>query len=330
MSAPLTFPCLKETYNNTAVYVMLCNAKLLRTFLQVNRKVEDKDEGYQRAFSLARARDIGRYLDAGGIIPGSIIINLDEADYSPATRTLTIPNKEGAGWVVDGQHRLEGAAMHSSKDIFLPVTAFIGLPERKQIDLFVTINKEQKGVSSSLYLDLLKRLPGKVSEKEALQIRATDLADIMKKDPESVFFRRLVSTSAPKNGQLSITNFVRKVTPLIKESGVLSGYPDETRAKMLSNLFGALLELSPKHEDVFFKTLGFGAILNAFPTIHQLILSRTGPDFTIVSFKALLGTIDYFDFGSWKTAGTGSAGEIAAGRDLIESLQKSNPVEVKL
>ena len=152
---------------------------------------------------------------------------------------MVIPNVPNAGWVIDGQHRLAGAHK-ANADVTMPVVALLGLDLAEQIEFFVTINREQKGVPTSLYYDLLKKLPKTKTEAEAVQERAADLANIMRRDGDSPFNMRIVVTTSPKQGNLSLTNVVRKLSPHLKREGRLAQFNDEVRAAILNNLFRAL------------------------------------------------------------------------------------------
>lgn len=76
--------------------------------------------------------------------------------------------------------------------------AFVGLPENEQINQFVTINREAKGVPTSLYYDLLKHLPTNTSESEVSKARAVDIAHALRKNETSPFYQRIVVIEAPK------------------------------------------------------------------------------------------------------------------------------------
>ena len=237
-------------------------------------------------------------------------------------KILTVPNKSSIGWVIDGQHRLAGAH-EAAKDIELAVIAFVNLPEAEQIKQFVTINREHKGVPSSLYLELLKHLPGSKTESQIAETRAIDLANLMKADEESPFFGRIVTTTSPTEGQLSTTNFVRKVAPLVKKNARLNIYPDEERAGIINNYYQGLANVFPKEykkkESIFFKTLGFGALLGTLPLFLDLTLSHH-TTFKITNVAAVFKKIDFFDFDAWYQMGSGSGGEIAAAEDLRQAL----------
>ena len=162
------------------------SADELWNICEINEKTEDKDDGYQRALSNSRATDIKRYIIKGNAIAPAIIISFkkDKAKFDEKTQLLTIENIPDAGWVIDGQHRLRGADLASAEDmdIQLPVVAFLDLSLEEQIQQFVTINREAKGVPTSLYYDLLKQLPVKSSTDIAKE-KAAAIADVLRKDP---------------------------------------------------------------------------------------------------------------------------------------------------
>jgi DGQHR domain-containing protein len=283
------------------------------------------DEGYQRVLSPARQKAIGAFIDKGNYLPTAILLSFKSAKIvrRKGHTFLQVPNKPNAGWVIDGQHRLGGAHVAAS-DITLPMVAFVNLPLDKQISCFITINKEQKGVPSSLYLDLLKKLPQRRSPADIAKERAADLADRLKRDPESPFFERIVVTVSPREGQLSLTNFVRKLQPMVRANGVLHIYRDDEREGILNNYYLGLREVFPNaytpNDSVFFKTLGFGALMNALPFVLSLAINHFH-SFRIGDVVSVFREIDYFDFGAWKKIGTGTEAENSASDDLKSELE---------
>ena len=318
----IEFNCIAFQQGSTPLYLFPANAKTIWELVEVDRRAEDKDEGYQRAISGARVAKLANFIDAGNVIPNSILVSFDDGSFDPNTSLLRIPNKPSIGWVIDGQHRLAGAH-EASKDIELAVVAFVKLPQPEQIKQFVTINREQKGVPSSLYLELLRHLPGSKTEGQIAETRATDLAGAMKSDEASPFFGRIVSTTAPADGQLSTTNFVRKVSPLVRKNARLNIYPDDERAGIVNNYYLGLANVFPKEYkrkgSIFFKTLGFGALLSTLPLFLDLTLSHH-TTFKVANVAAVFKKIDFFDFEAWHQMGTGSAAEIAAADDLRQAL----------
>lgn len=302
------------------MYLFAMSAKDLWSVVQVNQRQEDKEEGYQRAFSESRVNKIAQYLDGGNCIPGAILVSFDRAKLSTDGEKLVIENVDDAGWVIDGQHRLIGA--HKAKAaVQVPVVAFLNLDQEQQIELFVTINREQKGVPTSLYYDLLKKLPRKLSDTEVLQDRANDLVTRLRQDDQSPFYHRIKVTTSPKQGELSSTNVIRKLTPHLKRDGRLASFKDEDRATILNNLYNALEQVFHKEykrtDTVFFRTIGFGAILSALPAIIDATYRVTGrASLRVESIAKTLRLLKGLDFEAWRQMGTGTAAENQLADDL--------------
>jgi DGQHR domain-containing protein len=319
------FPAFKVVQGNSILYLFKADASTMFQILSINRRIEDKDEGYQRALSLSRVRSIANYIKGKHAIPGAIIASLDGASYNPKTGELTVPRGTDVGWVIDGQHRLAGAelAAREGTNIEVPVVAFLGLNEKLQVEQFVTINREGKNVPTSLYLELLKLLPFK-KPGDAARERAADIGTQLRRDEESPFFEKIVVTVSPKAGQISLVNFVRKISPLVQQGkGMLYVYSQKEQIAVISNYYKGLREVFPKEfekrETIFFKTIGFGALWNAFPTFFNLALKNQS-GFNVQDVVAVFKKIESFDFSGWAQYGTGSQAEINAGEDLRDEL----------
>ena len=319
----LNFPCVEIVQGAYKLYMFSAPVSQLWQILSVNRRVEDKEEGYQRVLSPSRVRAISRYIKADNPIPLSILVSLDTATIDASCTTLSIPNKPDAGWVIDGQHRLAGAH-ESETELPLPVIAFIGLDPTDQIRQFVTINREAKGVSTSLYYDLLKYIPERKNVTEVAKERAADLANQLKRDDDSPFFERIVVTTTPRKGELSLNNFVRKVYPLVQEGRVLNIYTEHEQRMIISNYYTALKIVFPveytKPNSKFFQTLGFGALMNSLASFFSICLTQQG-GFSVSDATKVFKEISHFDFMSWDAYGTGNAAENQAGEDLKSELK---------
>jgi DGQHR domain-containing protein len=261
-------------------------------------------------------------------VPGAIIVCFDKANYDHKNAKLLIPAGSDVGWVIDGQHRLAGAetAARAGVEIELSVVAFIGLSQPQQIEQFITINREAKNVPTSLYLDLLGKLPHR-NPADSARERAVDLANRLRKDEESPFYSRVSVTIAPKPGQLSLTNFVRKIIPLVvQDKGMLGVYTELEQYKVIDNFYSAIHQTFPSEFDskssIFFKTLGFGALWNVFPTVFGLCL-KYQQGFEVKDVLAILKPIENFDFSGWKQYGTGNQAEVNAADDLRVALDLS-------
>ncbi len=307
------------------LYLFTMPADILWGRVKINRREEDKDTGYQRTLSASRVNAIAKYVRSGNPIPLSVLLSLDgKVVVNTKERTLTFPASSDIGWVIDGQHRLAG--MHKSgTKMDIGIIAFIGLSTEEQIQQFVIINREGKGVPTSLYYDLLKNLPKTKNDSELAKERAADIATLLKRDEASPFFNRIVVVTSPSRGQISLTNFVRKVAPLVQPNrGKFGIYTELEQRQIIDNYYLAFQQAFPKEycseNSVFFKTIGFGALMNALPTLFDYTLtSQHG--FTVENATAVLKNVDYFDFGAWNKFGTGNAAEIQAGDDLREELR---------
>ncbi|MDB5870886.1 MAG: hypothetical protein JWQ07_328 [Ramlibacter sp.] len=323
MAQPKTtkFKCIPIKQGTTTLYAFAASAKSLWKLVQINTRDPDKDKGYQRILSPSRVSSIAKYISAKNPIPTSILVSFSKATINATGTEIAVPTKANAGWVIDGQHRLAGAHQ-SSKDIELPVIAFVGLDVDAQIQQFVTINKEAKGVPTSLYYDLLSHLPDK-SPAERAKERAADIAAELRKEEDSPFSGRIVITSAPKKGQISLNNFVRKVYPLLLDGRVLAPYSVTEQKLVIANYYKGLQVAFPqvfqKHANLFYQTLGFGALMNALPVFLGLCIKKYKA-FKVEDVAKVFSQVKHFDFAGWENLGTGSAAETQAGEDLRTEL----------
>jgi DGQHR domain-containing protein len=324
----ITVPALKISQGEAAFYVFKLNASRLWPMVSINRRSETEDRGYQRVLSNARVEAVANHIKSEKPLPNSVLVALDEAKYDEKRKELTIPKGKDIGWVIDGQHRIAGAHEAAKKvDIELCVFAFVGVDEEFQIEQFVTINREQKGVPTSLVYDLLSHLPNKKKPSDVANERAAEIANVLRHDVKSALSNRIVVTQSPNKGQISITNFVRKVAPLVHpERGHLRTYTLPEQAQIVSNYFGALKETFPeqwsKADNIFFKTVGFGAMMNMFDELFQIVLSsRKG--FAIADIKDTLRGVAHFEFSQWSAFGSGNKAEMEAAQEFRTDLNRS-------
>jgi DGQHR domain-containing protein len=320
---PLKLQAIEIVQGETILYLFKAKASVLYECLSINRRIEGKDEGYQRVLSLSRVEAVSRYIiERKKPIPGAIIVSVDDgATFDKQKGVLTLPAGTDVGWVIDGQHRMVGAAMAARQglDIELSVVAYRGLSEKGQIEQFITINREAKNVPTSLYLDLLHNLSFKSPGDQARE-RAADLAKQLRMNEDSPFFERIAVTTAPKTGQISLVNFVRKITPHVtRDKGILGTYSEREQIAVISNYFKGISQVFHREfnskESIFFKTVGFGAVWNAFQTVFSITL-KLYSGFQAKDVVQILKRIENFDFDGWLQYGTGNAAELTAGEDL--------------
>lgn len=314
-------------------FLFKMKASELFAISKINQRIEGKEEGYQRVLSPGRVKSVARYIKAGGLIPGAIVVSFSELQEDAVSGEVVLPGDDTFGWVIDGQHRLAGAyeASKDGTDIELPVIGFVALSDERQIELFVTINREAKNVPSSLYLDLLNVLPKKKSEKEEIEQRITDIARTLNSDESSVFFQRIIFTRTARAGEISLTNFARVTRPLfLKNGGTLSPYTLTEQTGVINNYFRALVNSFPKHSkgdtSIFFKTVGFGAVWRVFPFVFNNALANHKAS-NVSAFTKIFAEISGFNFDNWTQYGTGTSAETQAGEDLLAVLQEAFAVD---
>ncbi|NQV80522.1 MAG: DGQHR domain-containing protein, partial [Alphaproteobacteria bacterium] len=308
---------IEVVQGNQRFYLFKANARLLEPIVDINRRDPKRDVGYQRFFSSAQINSIAKYFERGMAIPSAILITFDAATYSNGE--LNVPEKERSGWVIDGQHRLLGACA-VDEEIELPVIAFIDLPLAEQVNQFVTINKEARGVPSSLYLDLLKKLPFDKTASDLARERVTDIAEELNEDEESPFYGKIVIMTSPRKGEISLTNFARKVqTHLVPDKGLLAPYDLPTQVKIISNYFEGMrhvfVDEFERDIPIIYQTIGFGALMNVFPIVFTNCIASKH-SFTVENVAQIFDEISSFNFDAWRQLGTGTQAENRAAKDI--------------
>lgn len=328
-AANINIDAMRVDQGSAQFFLFSIAASKLWRITEINQRSEDKDEGYQRALSNARVRAIAKYVQSGGMLPGSIVVTFDDGSFNKSTRKLRLPNRKNAGWIIDGQHRLAGAheASKNGPDLTLPVIAFLDLSLDKQIELFITINREARGVPASLYIDLLKSLPVQKTERQLTDERIADIARGLDQDEQSPFHQKIIFTTTAKAGQISLNNFARILRPhLARPAGTISLFTPPEQEGAINNYYKALNVAFPKvfkkQPPIFFRTIGFGAAFRAFPLIFNLTRSRHNA-FSVANISKILSEVHDFDFEKWEQAGSGSAAEISAGEDLIAAIEEA-------
>jgi DGQHR domain-containing protein len=319
---------LRIKQGGNTFYAFTLKASKLWPMVSINRRSETEDRGYQRVLSNARVEAVANHIRSGRPIPNSVLVSLDGATYDEAAGKLSIPAGEDIGWVIDGQHRIAGAHEAASDfDIELCVFAFVGVDEEFQIEQFITINREAKGVPTSLVYDLLSHLPNRKRPGDIATERAAEIANELRHDPKSALYNRIVVTQSPTKGKISITNFVRKIQPHVHpERGVLRVFTLPEQQAIIANYFAALKRVYPdqwgKTDNIFFRTVGFGAMMNMFEEIFTITTTSSG-GFTVHDIEATLSGVKHFEFASWEAGGSGNKAEMDAAAEFRTDFNRS-------
>jgi DGQHR domain-containing protein len=156
----ISYTAVLLTQGEHRFYTLSMPSDVLAETCIVERRNEEPAAGFQRTLDRKRAEDIARYIDHGfGTIPGSIVLSAQpeaELQYRRSTRTLSFNRIPRAFLILDGQHRVYGFQLASSK-LRVPVVIYNGLNRVAECRLFMDINTKQRPVPNELLLDI-KRL----------------------------------------------------------------------------------------------------------------------------------------------------------------------------
>jgi len=201
-AAELSVPATVVRQNEYQFYSAIVPGKALLDSCFVSRRTDNEHGGFNRALSTTRARDIARYLDRGSTIPTNIILSAQRnAGLNYADSTLTWQNNGSNFLVLDGQHRLFSMA-YTHSDYDFVVAIYDNLSPQDEVQLFIDINTNQKGVPPALLLDI-KHLAGNESDLES-QLR--HLFDEVARDRRSPLYGKM-SASATRSGFISRVTF---------------------------------------------------------------------------------------------------------------------------
>lgn len=281
--------------DDTPCYVTVMKADDIFELSKVSRIDEDNEKGYQRFLSEKRAKDIADYLDSGNIIPGAIILSAHDefhVEYDTSSSQLKlVPVNNSSLFVIDGQHRLWGAHK-SNKDILLPVCIFTGLELREEVQYFLDINSNQKGVPKTLRIELLKFLAEPDSKDEILNRLFNDLGS----DAESVLYNQLSPTKSIV-GKLSHVPFRSAIEPII-EGSILGRFDYSSKKTLLSNYLNAvsttLIEIEGSSKRIVSSAF-FQAIFKIFEDVCEYTMAYF-KNYKQESFEEVLIGIKSIDF----------------------------------
>ena len=221
---------VKVTQNRFTFYSAVLPGKALMRSCFVSRRTDDPVEGFNRSLSRSRAIDIARYIDRGFAIPTNIVLSSQDAAQLAFSRgKLTWREVEGAAFlVIDGQHRLFSME-HSETDLPFVVSIFHDLSRQDEVQLFIDINTNQKGVPPALLLDI-KQLAG---TETTIEEKLRRLFDAVAADRNTPLHGKF-SAAAKKTGHISRVTFNTALKKSM-EAGVLTTLDAEDQARLVSN-----------------------------------------------------------------------------------------------
>jgi len=328
----MRIPALEWVQNNQRMFVFLGKAQLIYEKFDVSRRIDDKEHGYQRSFSTRRINQIKSYVKKSGIIPNSILVNLDVGKYyyDETTRELVLNDENAIGFIIDGQHRVKGS-YEADSNLLLPVVATVDLDTKNQAQLFVTINDTQAKVPVSLYLDLLDIIEGVIEDFDdetiSAERRAREIAIRLNEDEESPFFD-LVRRTGDRGRGISLEEFVRLLKEYVTpKNGKLLNYGFEEQYLIFKIYFRAIkavfLTQWEDHNSLILKTVGFGGLMKAFFDIFTLVITQGNKEFSTNNTIEVLKLIENFKFDDKTLPGGGFKAQDNASKLIVSQIKKA-------
>jgi DGQHR domain-containing protein len=332
----LKVPALRFVQNGRVFYLATISARdlLKASRPPVWRPGQPMDEeGYQREIEDSRCRRVARYLQRkDAVLPLSILVNVRpktgngaglqfKSDDNGISGTLVIP----AGtilWLVDGQHRLGGFnALRlyfgvDKEDFVLPVTLAEGFSSYEEMMQFYTVNSTHKGVRTDLVRRLMVQMARKPEEFDRMRFdrtlwepRATIIADILGKRPDSPWYGRIKTPNAPKTDKTVVReNTFTNTLKYIFNDAFTRRRSEEQIADLLDRYWKAIRDLMPdafdKPQDyVLHKSAGLYVWHMVAP--HVFERCRLVSDYSQGKMREFLDHLpaDTFDPAAW--TGTG-------------------------
>lgn len=280
-------------------YLTSMDASTLAKVATIERRNKNPD-AVQREQSNSRISEIAKYCsEADATFPTPIIIAVKEnADIRIDEDFILFNEDDILGEVIDGQHRLEGLKASNYLSKFqMPVVLMFNLYPSQKAYVFSIINSKQTRVNMSLIYDLFA-----LSDKRSPYKTCHETARALNIDLDSPFYNRLKMLGKKEINQdfasLSQGTFIKYLLELIsknpdedtrkiKNNEKLENYDhlvlrqyfinnnDNVIFKIILNLFNGVKDAFEKewnnpNEFIISKPIGFGAVIKAYPIIHQL------------------------------------------------------------
>lgn len=289
------------------MYLFIASSEFLYNRFAVSMRVKDKEQGYQRSFSSSRIKELARHITKyKNVIPNSILVNIERKffNFDQIENVIELNDSGNLGLIIDGQHRVRGT-FDGNPEFLLPVVATVGLEISEQAKLFIKINKTQKGVPVSLYLDLLNITEGEIEnfddESVPAERRAAEIARRLNEDEESPLNDLIRMTGEPGRG-IALNEFVNRSKYLLDSTkGKLIDFGFEQQYLIFKVYFKAwkavFIDQWKDESSQLLRQTTFSGLLLSLYEIFQLTMQYHNK-FTTDNLILLLDTIKDFKFNS--------------------------------
>jgi len=281
---------IKSKIGGYPCYSFIISAKDLLKYTYIHHRelhgIIEASQAYQRMLNKTKINEIADFIDKeDGFFPNSIIINFTkklewkqkEKINNISTGTIILPPYYGSAWIIDGQHRIYGAAS-ANRNIVFPILAFENITQRDQANMFVEINKKQKKVPADLLWDLYSDLYR--DSEDSKQKFLFQIAEIAKKLEKSSPLKNMIDIpSIPKrrSTKLSLTTICSTLEKFLPWTHIKHPTDEEKTPEYVSNIitcyYEVLKELWPEdwnkgNNGVLLTNNGFGVFIMIF---HDII-----------------------------------------------------------
>lgn len=326
----LIVPTIKIVQNSVTMYGFALKTNYLYEHFDVSRRIDNKEEGYQRSFSKKKINDIKRYLNENNwFIPNAIIVSLEDSKYQiHDDGNIELLDFPSLGLIIDWQHRVKWAYEAGTNiDLFVIWVEWLWITD--QAKLFIKINSTQKWVPVSLYLDLLELTEGQIDDFDNEDVpadrRAIEIASKLNEDSDSALNGKIRMTWDPWIG-ISLSEFVSKSKDYVNPKwGHFEEYWFEEQYNIFKIYFNSIQVVFQDEwenpNSLILKTVWFWGLLKALKDIFA-ITTRNHPDFSTESVTAVLNLINDLKFDKSIFPGWWITAQDAAGNTIISKIKQ--------
>lgn len=259
---------------NSKMYVASIAVATLLKCCHISRADENAKTGFQRVLSPARPKKIAAYIDSGKIIPGSIVLSAkksSELTYLKSKKKITFNIDTKSFLIIDGQHRLYGAEK-SKTAIELPVSILTDLDLSEEVQYFIDVNGEQRGVPRTLQIEVEKF----ISEEGSPTDICIKLFHDLNVRADSPLCGKMSATKSMV-GMLTHVPFSKSIMPLLTSSALARLSYDQKLTVLVNFLNATQTVLSSNKEvkDKLTNAAFFTALFHSFNTIMVLTMEKS-------------------------------------------------------
>ncbi|SFE03412.1 DGQHR domain-containing protein [Spirosoma endophyticum] len=301
MATTIKTHAIRCIQNEKEFFITVLDSKVLAEVCYVARREENNKKGFQRVLNEARAKDIAKYMnEEEGVLPSPLIVSAqDNSRFTYEDNYISFVSNANSFLVLDGQHRLYGL-FKSENNYHMPVVIFNNLKTNEEVNLFIDINTTQRGVPTTLLLDI-KSLSGKETKKEEKQ---RELFDKLNKESVMAGF---MSPSRTKVGYITRVTF-NKATNMLFESGYFQDQTVEVIFNAVKNYLQAVemvFTTSKSSRAKLTNSTLFRAVFEIFNDVTERTLIEF-KDLKVDSFYSTLEPISKLNFDNY----TGSSNSL--------------------